>query len=317
MRLRTTVKPGAQPIAAAPSDPRFYREVLDHMSDGVYFVDNDRRILYWNEGAARLTGYKAGEVVGSHCQDDILCHVDPAGTQLCRNGCPLSASMEDGRTHEAEVYLRHKQGWRIPVNVRVQPLRGEGGAIVGAIEIFSDNTLHNEERRRQRVMERLAFIDHLTQLPNRRFLEMSLHTAIVESQVHGEFFGLLLIDFDYFKQVNDCFGHSCGDHALQEVAHMLYCSLRPTDVLGRWGGDEFLAIVFNVDATVLAELARRCVMLVARTSILSNDERPIHLSVSVGGVLAQPGETPVELLERADRLMYQSKANGRGRATTE
>ena len=98
---------------------------------------------------------------------------------------------------------------------------------------------------------------------------------------------------------------------------MLYCSLRPTDVLGRWGGDEFLAIVFNVDATVLAELARRCVMLVARTSILSNDERPIHLSVSVGGVLAQPGETPVELLERADRLMYQSKANGRGRATTE
>ena len=305
------MKPDAQPIANAPSDPLFYKELLDHMTDGVYFVDNDRRILYWNEGATRLTGYTAEEVVGRHCQDDILCHVDPAGTQLCRNGCPLSASIDDGRMHEADVFLRHKLGRRVPVNVRVQPLRGEGGDIVGAIEIFSDNSVQNEERRRQLAMERLAFLDHVTQLPNRRYLEMTLQTALAESKVHGDPFGVLLIDVDRFKDVNDSFGHSCGDRALKEVSHTLLGSVRPTDTLGRWGGDEFLAIVYNVDARVLAELAQRCVTLVARTSIPSNDERMVTLSVSVGAALARPGESAHDLLEHADRLLYQCKANGR------
>jgi PAS domain S-box-containing protein len=69
-----------------PSDPRFYKELLDHMSDGVYFVDRDRRILYWNEGAFRLSGYTAQELVGKSCQDDILCHIDYEGKRLCQDG---------------------------------------------------------------------------------------------------------------------------------------------------------------------------------------------------------------------------------------
>ena len=67
-----------------PADPGFYKDLLDHMSDGVYFVDRERRIQYWNEGAHRLTGYTAEELMGKCCQDEILCHVDYAGRRLCR-----------------------------------------------------------------------------------------------------------------------------------------------------------------------------------------------------------------------------------------
>ena len=138
------MEPKEQKNLAAPTDPDFYKDVLDHMTDGVYFVDLERRIQYWNEGACRLSGYRPEEMLGKHCQDDILCHVDYFGKRLCHDGCPLAASIEDGAMHEANVFLRHKQGRRVPVNVRVQPMRAADGSIIGAIEIFSDDSLSGD-----------------------------------------------------------------------------------------------------------------------------------------------------------------------------
>jgi diguanylate cyclase (GGDEF)-like protein/PAS domain S-box-containing protein len=302
---------------ANPADPGFYKELLDHMSDGVYFVDRERRILYWNEGAYRLTGYTADELIGRKCEDDILCHVDTAGRRLCKEDCPLTATIKDGGPHEASVFLRHKLGRRIPVQVRVQPLRAADGSVVGAIEIFSDDSAQNDARQRTKSLERLAFLDHLTQLPNRRFLEMTLQTALNEFQVHGDPFGILSIDLDGFKAINDNFGHACGDRALQEAGKTLAASLRPTDTVGRWGGDEFLAIVRNVSQESLESLAQRCVVLLHQTSVPLEDGKRIPMSISVGAALVQPGETADNLVERADKLMYQCKAADHGRIATE
>ncbi len=300
-----------------PSDPAFYRELLDHIGDGVYFVDRERRIQYWNEAAHRLTGYKAEELLGKFCQDDILCHVDQAGKRLCCDGCPLAASIGDGQTREVNIFLRHKRGRRVPVSARVQPMRAADGSIIGAIEIFSENSNELEAQRKSEAMIRLAFLDHLTQLPNRRFLEMSLQTALGEFEVHKDPLGVIVIDIDEFKKINDSFGHASGDRALQEAAKTLTGSLRPTDTVGRWGGDEFLAIARNVDREMLGKLAERCVALIGQTSVLGNDEQRISLSSSVGAALSHPGESAEELIHRADELMYQSKNGGRGRATTE
>jgi diguanylate cyclase (GGDEF)-like protein len=104
---------------------------------------------------------------------------------------------------------------------------------------------------------------------------------------------------------------------LQEAAKTLTGSLRPTDIVGRWGGDEFLAIARNVSRELLSKLAERCVALIAQTSVPSNDDRRIYLSISVGAALARPGETAERLIQRADELMYRSKAGGPRRATTE
>ena len=301
----------------APTDPSFYKDLLDHMSDGVYFVDRERRILYWNEGAFRLTGYNAEELVGRCCQDNTLCHVDAAGHQLCQEGCPLTASVNDGGSHEAQVFLRHKQGRRVPVVVRVQPIRAADGSIVGAVEIFSDDTAHRAAQRRTADMERLAFLDQVTQLPNRRYLEMSLQTALSEYQVHEDIFGLLVIDLDRFKAINDRFGHVNGDRALQEVAKTLAGALRTTDVVGRWGGDEFIAVVRHVNGEILKILAERCCALVAQTSFTTSDGSLVSMSVSVGGSLVTPDDTFEAMIRRADELMYQSKTGGRGRSSVE
>lgn len=298
-----------------PTDPKFYKDLLDHMSDGVYFVDRDRRILYWNEGAFRLTGYKAEELMGRRCQDDILCHVDAAGHRLCQDGCPLTASLDDGRSHEAQVFLRHKQGRRVPVTVRVQPIRTEDGSVIGAVEVFSDDTARHEARRKTDEMERLAFLDQVTQLPNRRYAEIAVQTALSEYQVHKDPFGVLVIDLDRFKEINDSFGHATGDRALQEVAKTLTGTLRTTDIVGRWGGDEFIAVVRHVNNQILRNLAERCCVLVAQTSFPSSDGSTVSMSVSIGATLVLPDETAEGLIKRADELMYQSKTNGRGRAS--
>jgi diguanylate cyclase (GGDEF)-like protein/PAS domain S-box-containing protein len=317
MTTLTKPNPRGIGISGVPSDPKFYKELLDHMSDGVYFVDRDRRILYWNEQAFRLTGYKSEDVMGRRCQDEILCHVDGAGKRLGHDGCPLTATIKDGAAREAQVFLRHKHGRRLPVLVRVQPIHGDDGSIVGAVEIFTDETARLAEERKTREMERLAFLDQLTQMPNRRYLEMSVKTALTEYQVHRDPFGVLVIDLDGFKAINDGFGHATGDQALQEATKTLTGALRTSDIVGRWGGDEFLAVVRHVDGDILKRLAERCCVLVAQTSLVSGGGERVSLSVSVGGAVTVPDDSADSLIKRADELMYRSKAAGRGRASVE
>jgi diguanylate cyclase (GGDEF)-like protein/PAS domain S-box-containing protein len=296
------------------SDASFYKNLLDHVSDGVYFVDRERRIHYWNEGAVRLTGYERNEMIGRFCQDDTLCHVDAAGHELCQQGCPLTACVADGQSHEAQVFLRHKQGRRVPVRVRVQPIRNAEGSVVGVVEIFSDETAHVTAQRKTEELERLAFLDLLTQTPNRRFLEMTLQTSLDEFKVHEDPFGLMMIDLDRFKRINDESGHDVGDRALQETAKTLSAALRATDVVGRWGGDEFVAIVRHVDTLCLTMLAERCCSLVRRTTLRTGEDREIALSVSIGAALATQEDTVETLFKRADGLLYQGKIGGRDQA---
>ncbi len=118
-----------------PYETDFYKNIIDNLYDGVYFVDRDRMITYWNKGAERISGYSAGQVIGRRCRDNLLNHVTANGVELCHDHCPLAAVMEDGRPREAEVYLHHADGHRVPVMVRATALRDEGGNIVGAVEI--------------------------------------------------------------------------------------------------------------------------------------------------------------------------------------
>ena len=123
----------------ANTDTDIHRRILDEIQDGVYFLDTDRRITYWNRGAERITGFKSDEVLGRCCSDNILMHVDHAGLQLCKGHCPAARTIADGSFQEDEVFLHHKQGHRVPVRVRTSPVRDEAGGIIGAVEIFNDN----------------------------------------------------------------------------------------------------------------------------------------------------------------------------------
>ena len=100
----------------------FFRGILDSLQDGVYFVDMNRRITYWNKGAERITGYASSEAMGISCSDNLLVHIDDKGVNLCKAGCPLAQTLMDGLERETESYLQHKDGNRLPVIIRVSLL---------------------------------------------------------------------------------------------------------------------------------------------------------------------------------------------------
>ena len=147
-----------------------YEKIIENLHDALYFVDLNRIIIYWNKAAEKISGYKASEVVGKSCSDNVLCHVDSDGNSLCKEKCPIAASIADKSPHEAEVYLHHKNGHRIPVSVRVNPLLNEVGEIIGGIELFTDISNNPINELRIKELEKIALTDSLTHLANRNFI---------------------------------------------------------------------------------------------------------------------------------------------------
>jgi diguanylate cyclase (GGDEF)-like protein/PAS domain S-box-containing protein len=296
--------------------PESFRWLLDELFDGVYFVDRDRRITYWNRAAEQITGYSGDEILGCQCQNNILCHVDHTGRCLCTKGCPLAATIDDGNPRQAEVFLHHKEGHRVPVHVRISPVRDCEGEIIGAIEVFNDNTAKQAATDMLAKLQRLAFVDPLTNVANRRFVEMSLRSKLAERQRFGWPVGLMMLDLDHFKQINDRYGHDVGDQVLRVTARTLAANCRPFDVLGRWGGEEFIGIFPQTDACELFDLAQRLRQLVSQ-SHFKNADIPVRVTISIGATLVRDDEEPTELIRRADELLYRSKAEGRDRVTME
>jgi len=293
----------------------FYKSLLDNLYDGVYFVDTERRITYWNLGAERLTGYDTEEVVGRFCRENILEHVDENGTKLCESSsCPAARTLQDGQPHEDEVYLHHKKGHRLPVAIRVAPIMSPDGKIIGAVEVFSDNTPRVVSRQTIEELQRIALLDPLTEVGNRRYAEMNLKFRLAEQDRYGWPFGILFIDIDDFKKVNDRFGHEVGDDVLRMTARTLAGSLRSFDLVSRWGGEEFLAIVVNVDSGSLLAVAEKLRKMVEQSKI-TYDAENIGVTVSTGGTLALKSDTVETIVKRADELMYRSKAEGRNCTT--
>lgn len=292
------------------------KEVFDRLTEGVYFVDAERRITYWSKAAERITGFEADEVVGTFCMENILNHIDEEGRPLCIKGCPLVSAIENGDVTEERIYFHHKGGHQVPVHVRVTPVRDENGKVVGAIETFMEATSQVAMLERLNEYREMALIDPLTRLGNRRYTETAIERRLGELQRYEWDFGILFIDIDGFKEINDTHGHEAGDRVLQLVANTLLKGLRPFDFAGRWGGDEFVAVVANVTAADLANIAGRLCTLLKRTR-LDRSRKKIGISVSVGATLAQPDDTVVSILKRADSLMYRSKQEGGARATVD
>ncbi len=293
----------------------FYKKILDNMYDGVYFVDPDRTITYWNRGAEHISGYKSSEVIGTHCRDNILVHVSDKGTNLCRGLCPLAKTITDGKMREKELYLHHKEGHRVPVLIRTAPLRDSGNQIIGGIEIFSENSPRVAMRQRIEELQKMAMLDHLTKLANGHYIKMRLGAQLSETHRYGGSFGVLFVDIDHFKNVNDTYGHDIGDKVLKMVATTMLSDSRPFDILGRWGGEEFIAIIINTTEDQLHSIANRWRILVEQSK-LSLNSVIIQVTISIGATMVQTDDTVDTLIARADKLMYRSKKSGRNRVST-
>lgn len=292
-----------------------YERLVNCLFDAVYLVNPDRRIIHWNPSAEKIAGYTREEVCGHACYENLLVHVDAQGKMLCFDGCPLQKTLEDGQPREGHVFLRHKQGHRVPVTVHTQPIFDNEGKVVAAVEIFRDASPRNSERRIAEL-EKLAYIDPLTHIPNRRYLEMRFPQLLAEQHAMSCKMGMLMLDLDDFKHVNDSYGHQTGDAVLASVARTLTGALRDSDLSGRWGGDEFLALLPDASRDGLQALAERCRVMIAQTQVEWGVQR-VSVTASVGAAYVRPEDTMETALARIDSLLYRSKESGRDRVAVE
>ena len=228
-------------------DDKFYKEILNSLQDGIYYLDRNRIITYWNRGAEQITGYTADQVIGKSCRNNLLNHVNDQGLVLCNDHCPMAATMQDGEPREVYVYLHHAEGHRVPVQIRSTAIRDEDGNIIGAVETFNKGFSPENVERRIRKLQQTAFLDPLTAIGNRRHLESRLKVSMVNYHESQLPFGVLFCDIDHFKNLNDTYGHNLGDKVLRMIAQTLRANIRDTDTMGRWGGEEFVVILQDVD----------------------------------------------------------------------
>ena len=294
-------------------DTYAYYRIFDSLHDGLYVVDNQRVIQFWNKAAERISGFAAAEVVGRSCADDLLTHVDGCGQNLCKGQCPLAQTIADGLTRTAEVYLHHKAGQRVPVSIRASSLYDASGQTVGAVELFSDISRQKELEAQVADLEQMIMLDSLTRLANRRYLDSFITARLEQLRRMGTPFGLLFMDIDHFKDFNDKWGHATGDAVLKFVAETLVRNARPFDLIGRWGGEELLGVIVNVSAEQLEQLGNRLRSLIKSAYLSGPQGEHLSVSISVGATLARPEDSLEGLIERADRLLYHSKQAGRDR----
>lgn len=304
------------PMKEAARDPQagFLASVLDHLEEGVYFVDRERRITLWNRGAEEITGWPSDAVLGRRCSEGVLRHCDSSGAILCGSGCPLLAAMDAAEPRSAEAFMLRRDGARIPVRIRVKPMFGSAGEVTGCVEVFSNDSDRLSVLEEMEELRDQALLDPLTDLPNRRFLDSRLPGMFERSRPGGAPFGLLFIDLDHFKAVNDTFGHAMGDEVLRVSAATIRSNLRSVDLIARWGGEEFVVVVPHPDAAQFQKLSERLRVLIEQCEI-GRPQHDIRVTASIGGTLAHPRERWEEVAARADELMYTSKRNGRNRVT--
>ena len=292
----------------------FYKKIIDNLSDGVYFIDRDYIITFWNKGAERMTGYSAEQVIGRSCRDNPLDLLTAEGNAFCLRDCPLADVMQDGEEREAEVFLRHARGYRVPLILRASSIQSDDGEIVGVMVSFNkNNRLAMDTRLEMRELQKESITDPLTGIGNRKYLEGRLSAVIAEFENNARSAGLLFMDADHFKRVNDLYGHMAGDDVLRMIARTLLYTVRTTDTVGRWGGEEFVTILYDVsDRETLRATAEKLRTQVEHSRL---DENGLSVTISIGGTLLQPGDTSDSFVKRADALMYASKQAGRNRVT--
>ena len=302
-----------------------YRRMLENMDMGVYFVNSNGQITFWNKGAEDISGFSKEEVVGKYCHDDILNHVDEKGNKICICGCPLKSTIETGESKEAIVYLHHKEGHRVRIKVKSFPLFVDG-KIVGAGETFERLVSNDSKGDVTKLYDNfscsieelkvLAYYDELTGLPNRRYLESILESRFMEFKNLKFGFGLLFMDIDNFRNFNNTYGHDMGDKVLKVVSNTFVSAIRKTDSVGRWGREEFIGIFPMVSKLDLETIAEKIRVLV-ENSVLREDGNRYSITISVGGTLIKDGDDIDSLVKRADEKMYISKKNGRNMVTIE
>jgi PAS domain S-box-containing protein len=289
-------------------DPIIFRSIAENMQTGLYLTDRDRRVVFWNTEAERITGYKRHEVLGRCCRDGLLMHCDDAGKLLCVGDCPLAQSMRDGLPREGNVYLHHKAGHRILVRVRALPVRLSDGSIVGAAETFEERPIFILSERRRESLAAHGCLEPGTALRNRSISQSRIRESLNLFTEHHLPFGLLAIQVNHPKEFEHAHSREALSTLLQVLAKSISHLIGPDAFLGHWTAYQFLAVIPDCTLVELDRFARHICDLVKRSDIEWWGDH-LAATVQVGYAMVEPEDSEEKLINRAQQSLERNTSH--------
>ncbi len=282
---------------------RLHRTAVENVANAIMITDNQGRIEWVNDAFSKQTLYTLPEILGETPR--IL------NSNLPESNTHLEAmwqTIKAGKVWSGEIINRRKDGALMSVYQTVTPLFDDIGSITHYISVSEDVTERNEQ------IKRIAFMathDELTQLPNRTLLDDRLQQAIAHAQRQQSLVAVLFVDIDHFKYINDSLGHQVGDELLKTLAHRLTSALRQEDTVARFGGDEFVIILPEVDGVnSIKTITHHLLQEIKKPFHILEHELIITGSIGIS-LYPDDGHSADELIQNADSAMYQAKEQGR------
>ncbi len=288
--------------------------VLDQIQDAVVWVDENRKVVYWNKAAERISGREAASVLGQACSELPPLFTDQGGVDICRDKCPVAMTLKDGVPRTIDVYLQHKEGFRTPASLRIIPVFKDGGEIIGAVETFTGTAPKVTIPLALADLEKMGLVDSESGIPSKQYLDMTLNTRLEEFQKYGLSFGMIYVDIDNYGKILEKQGRFNASKIIRTVARTLYKNIRFFDIVGRWGTEEFLIILLNIDEGRLDIVANKLRLLVAE-SYITTETGMLNTTVSMGASLVLRYDTVESLIKRGEQLMMHSKWLGKNRVS--
>jgi diguanylate cyclase (GGDEF)-like protein/PAS domain S-box-containing protein len=298
-----------------PLAPSILHYLIEEATDAVLIMDAHCRVRYVNPAMSKLSGYGTGELIGESLNGllpDVVAPHHDAYVLGYIDGTRTATVL--GRVRE--LALRHRTGEIIPIELKAVDLGLElGTRYFGAIIIDLRQRKASEAENAALVsqLEQQALTDPLTGLPNRRAFDLEASRVMAHAKREGWPVTVGIADIDWFKKVNDQYGHAAGDTVLRSVAQATQTLVRGGDLFGRIGGEEFGLLLPRATASQATAIAERIRILLAGTPITLASHATISITISIGLAELDPRNSFESALAQADAALYQAKLTGRNR----
>lgn len=288
-----------------------HRLMTDNACDIIATVDLAGNFTYISPSVEKITGYTPGEIM-SHYRE-IGYFLPGVQKEMDKKRASIREMVERGE-HFSSINFEQRQvrkdGESIYTDTVLSGIYDEENNFRELLAVSRDITEKVKERRE---IKKLSETDKLTQLYNRVKLDSTLENEFNLAKINATIFAIIMIDIDGFKQINDCFGHLAGDMVLVELAKLFKTSIRATDTVGRWGGEEFLMILPDTNGSAAVELAEKIRKQVSQKYFPEQE----HMTISMGVSVFNDDVSVDSIIYRADQALYQAKKNGKNQVCTQ